>query len=567
MTEYIVDIYPTKAQFIKNENIELVLELYNPTQENKSLTLDIKISKLIDVVETSINCVILTPGESKSITISLEPKAADFEGYGVDTQVFDGEALVQLCSTSFDVVSDWRKAIRYGFLSDFSDRDKSDAEDVKSMCKYHLNLVQFYDWMYRHDDFLPEAPEFVDLMGRNVNMEVVKYKIAYCHEYGMRTMAYGAIYAASKDFYNKHKEWGFYNSSGEVYNFIDIFKIMNIAPDSPWHNHIIGEYKKAVTEMGFDGIHMDTYGFPKVAISRMGDKESIESLDKLFPILINNTRKELEKVNPDACLIFNNVGNWPVDTVGDAEQNAVYVEVWEPYEKYHHIQQIIQWAKYLGKGKPVILAAYLKPFMKDSLYDTKEAQFSALLLTSVIAANGGYHLLLGEKNGILTQGYYVDYSTLDGIFARKLRNYYDFIVRYSKVIFDPETRDVSMTHCFGENQEYIFENADYSPYGEPGKVWVTVREKPELKTISFINMTNNTEDYWNKGKNEPKMQKDLLVKVQIPKLPKSVYIASPDNNQGRPAILDYTIEDSDRGKILTVRIPELNIWNLLVIDF
>lgn len=314
MTEYILDVYPKKAQFITNEVIEIALELKNPTEEIKNLIIELKVTRLIEVVEST-NCNIrLEPGESKNLTIPLTPKNVDFEGYGIDIALYMDECLVQECSSSFDVVSDWRKATRYGFLSDFNAQDKGDVEDVKSLCKFHLNLVQFYDWMYRHDDLVPPTPEFTDLMGRKLNLDVVKEKIAFCHDYGMKAIAYGAIYAASTDFYN------------------------------------------------FDGIHMDTYGFPKTALSGLGGEEKVERLDELFPVLINNTRKELEQVNPDVCLIFNNVGNWQVDAVADAEQNAVYVEVWEPYEKYHHIQQIIQWARYLGKGKPVILAAYLKPF-------------------------------------------------------------------------------------------------------------------------------------------------------------------------------------------------------------
>ncbi|MEX2461253.1 MAG: glycoside hydrolase family 66 protein [Paenibacillaceae bacterium] len=86
---------------------------------------------------------------------------------------------------------------------------------------------------------------------------------------------------------------------------------------------------------------------------------------------------------------------------------VVYIEVWKPYDKYHHIQQIVFWAKYMSRGKNVILAAYLEPFKDEAQESRERANFSALLLTAVIAANGGYHLLLGEDNAVLTQGYYV----------------------------------------------------------------------------------------------------------------------------------------------------------------
>jgi dextranase len=161
----------------------------------------------------------------------------------------------------------------------------------------------------------------------------------------------------------------------------------------------------------------------------------------------------------------------------------------------------------------------------------------------------------------------LSHSRLDYTFVRSLRNYYDFIVRYSKILFDKDLRDVSMIHCSGDNQEYIFENLVYSTYGEPGKVWTIIREKDELKIISLTNLTNNSEDLWNRGKQIPYSQKDIIVKVQILKVPKYVYTVSPDKNFCRPIMLKYKIEDSNRGRIMTVIVPEVHIWSILVMEF
>jgi dextranase len=327
------------------------------------------------------------------------------------------------------------------------------------------------------------------------------------------------------------------------------------------------QYKNAICSAGFDGIHMDTYGFPKTAVSKLNGIDSIESLRDHFAVLINNTRKALEKVRKDICLIFNNVGNWPVDATAKADQDAVYIEVWKPYERYHHIQQIIHQAKYMGGGKPVILAAYLKPFY-DKADDTRgNAEAAALILTAVIASNGGYHLLLGEKEGILTQGYYVEYARYKGDFIRTIRNYYDFIVRYSNIFFDNGLEDVSMTHADADNREYVFQNFQYSTYGEPGKVWVVIREKPERKTISFINLSGNGDDFWNKGKNWPDKISNLCVEIQVERDIKSLFLATPDSEMGRAQEPEYCVIEGERGKTLVVNIKELSIWSILVVEF
>lgn len=565
MEKYIADLYPSKAQFISDELISMELELTNLSSEDIVLNVDMKVNYLTEVVDRLKEIIFVKAFESKSFILPVKSQNYGFRGFGVDVYLYDESTLIEIISSSFDVASSYKKAMRYGFLSDFYLKDSGDIEDIKSLRKLHLNIIQFYDWMYKHDELVPPADEFKDLMGRTLSFKVVKDKIEACHKYGMKSMAYGAVYAASKEFFETHKDWALFNSSDKPISFIDIFQIMNISKDCPWHWHIINEYKKAIEKAGFDGIHMDTYGFPKIAISKTKGNSKIEYLEELFPVLINDTKEELKKVKEDVCLIFNNVGNWPLNTVANANQDAMYIEVWKPYERYHHLKEIIAWAKHLSEGKPVILAAYLRPFIEE--IEVSKAETSALITTAVIFANGAYHLLMGEKNGVLTQGYYVDYSTISGSFFETIRKYYDFGVRYENILYDNELRDVSMTHLEGDNTEYKFENLDYSTYGEPDKVWVVVREKPTIKTINFINLTGNQEDFWNKGKTKPRIINDVVVNVSIELKVKNVFIASPDIESGRPQKLKYKVINGERGKVLIIEISELSIWNMLYMEF
>lgn len=562
----IKDAYPGRAQYLTGEPVCIKVELDNPLQREVAVRLTAEIICSNRVLNSQAYDIVIPPGAVSTHLLDFGPPVEAFRGYGVDLLLTQEEAEPVRFSTAFDVVSSWRQSPRYGFLSDFHSRELGDAKDVESLGKLHINLVQFYDWMYRHDDLVPPEDNFTDLMGRELSLQVVKEKIALCRSYGIKTMAYGAIYAASQDFYREHPDWALYYGNGKVIDFIDIFTIMNVSEESPWHHHIIGEYKKAIEQVGFDGIHMDTYGYPKTGISKLGGVEKVERLEQQFPVLIENTRRELSKSKADIGLIFNNVGNWPVDTVAAASQDAVYIEVWNPYEKYHHIQQIIAWAQQFGHGKPVILAAYLKPFRLEPAESIDKAHTAALLLSAVIFSHGAYHLLLGEKSGVLTQGYYVDYSVADDAFMREIRNYYDFMVRYVHLLYDPSLRNVSMTHVDGDNLEYVFSGASYSTYGEPGKVWTVVRESEQMKLIQFINLTNNTEDYWNEGKNRPAEVKNLTVHVQVNEPVRSVFAASPDIDMGRPKELEYSLEETERGYVLSATVPNVYQWSMLVIE-
>ncbi|KIL39473.1 hypothetical protein SD70_19905 [Gordoniibacillus kamchatkensis] len=559
-------MYPAKAQFASGERIGLCAELRHVGTGARKLRMEARVMLLDRHVGTLFREVELPAEGTAVVEWEFAAIEADCDGYGVDVTLYDGEEALETYSTAFDVVSDWRKATRYGFLSDFDTDESGVAADVDYLRKLHINLVQFYDWMYRHDDLVPPQSEFRDLMGRELSLDVVKEKIALCRRFGMKSIAYGAVYGASRDFYEQHPDWALYDSDGNVHHLIDLFFIMNIAPDSPWHDHILQQYERALTLVGFDGIHMDTYGAPKTAFSRLHGDERLEVLKEQFPVLIDHARERLERVSGDVGLIFNNVGNWPVGTVGDAKQDAMYIEVWPPYERYHHLRDIIARAKLLGNGKPVILAAYLKSYRDLPKDEWARANAAALLLTAAIAANGAYHLLHGEFQGILTQGYYVDYSRLDDAeFVRTIRNYYDFLVRYANVLYDAALEDVSMTHTGWDNVEYTFEGFPCSSYGEAGKMWTVIRESRRYKTISFINLSNN-DDFWNEGKRTPHPQQGIQAVITLDGTVRSVFAASPDKEMGRPRAVPYRIAAGPKGKTLTVELPPVYVWELLVVE-
>lgn len=566
MQAQIIDVYPAKAQFISGEQISVVIELENASHlPIDRLRYEAELV-LGDQVIAAYGALLELAGEGREeLLVCFPAHEAKFDGLGVDVRLYVEERCIQEFSGALDVVSDWRQSMRYGFLSDFYEEDIHDRKDLEALNKLHLNFIQFYDWMYRHDELIPPTDEFTDLMGRTVRLDAVREKITACHQFGMKAMAYGAVYAASKQFYEQHPDWALYNSAGNVVDFIGIFRIMNIEERSPWHRHIIDQYRRAIVELDFDGIHMDTYGFPKTGFSRLDGNSVYMRLEQHFPKLINNTRIALSSAKDDISLIFNNVGNWPVDATASTDQDAIYIEVWKPYERYHHLRELIRWAKHSGPGKPVILAAYLSPFREEPKERTSFAETSALLLTAVIVSGGGYHLLHGENNGVLTQGYYVDHSRISDSFMREIRNYYDFMIRYANHFYDDTYQDVSMTHADGDNLEYIFEGFNYSTYGEPDKVWVTMKENSEFRTINFINLMGITNDKWNEGKERPLITSPLKVMMHIDKEVATVYYASPDQNMGRPQHLPYSIENGERGKILVVEIPEILIWGLLVL--
>ena len=547
-----MDLYPLKAQYLCGEKVILRVELAEEQFDSAVLH--------IFSLENTI-CSKEMQQMQGIMDIEAGIFADEFAGYGAELTLFS-KTKKEVLETAFDVVADPGQSLRYGFVSDFRAEDKANGA-MEQLRKYHINMVQFYDWSYRHDSLVSPEKSYLDMMGKQIDGDTVKDKIKKASEYGMKSIAYGAVYAASEDFYQTHKDWAFYNGNQEPFRFIDIFYIMNIQKGSPWRKHLAEQYKNAIEGMGFSGIHMDTYGFPKTAFSHLKSTPELVKLDCEFAGLIDEVRAELEKEKIDPYLIFNNVGNWPVDKTAGSTVDAVYIEVWKPYERYFHIKQLIEHAKAsCEKTKPVILAAYLEPFRTK---DCESAAYAAYLLTAVIVSNGAYHLLLGENQAVLTQGYYGDYSVMTRETAAVMRRYYDFMIRYMQLFYDETFQDVSMTHIGWDNYEYQCSLENWSAWGEGGKVWITIRENETYKCLYLINLCGNSEDHWNEGKKRPAVQKNIEFVVHVDYDIQGVFCASPDMNSMKSEALEFEYIINDKGKFVKFCVPELFIWTVVYI--
>lgn len=565
VTIHYLDVYPDKAQYRPGEKGNIIVKM----EGNQETTIHIKASfkRLHQLVWEEDIEVQLEKLSLKKIHIPFQAPDEIWDGYGVDIQISANGKWMAQKSTAWDVADHWRRAPRYGFLSDFDQDEKGQLHDVESLSKFHLNIIQFYDWMYRHDHLIPPDDHFVDPMGRKLSYSVVQEKIAALHKKGMAALAYGAVYASLKDFHEQHREWGLYKNNGEPYHLIDIFYIMDISPNSLWNQHMISEFQKVIEE-GFDGIHMDQYGFPKKAFRQMNEKKELVDLANCYPAFINQTKKQLKEVNPDVGLIFNNVSNYPVHTTARADQEAVYIEVWPPVIRLRELKALIDRGRELSGNKQVILSAYLPTFKLREEEDPAPAENGALLTMATIFASGGYHLLIGEENKVLTEAYYPGYGKMNHSFIEEVRKYYDFIVRYGKLLYDHQLVDLSYVYTGGINTEVSFKGeVPFAPNGDINTVWTMVKQLSDYQIIHLINLVGIENDYWEHGKNQrPKEQKEIICTVLMEKEVKGVYLASPDFVSTEPMKLAYEIVPHEHGKAIQFTIPSLHIWDMVYIQ-
>lgn len=460
---------------------------------------------------------------------------------------------------AFDIVPDQRRITRYGFLADFPPND-GDIDDVAWMRDLHLNAVQFYDWMYRHDALLPSSDRYQDPLGRELSLRVIQEKIEACKRFGMRPFAYGAVYAATRETFQRHPEWGMYTMDSEPLMFAGWLYFMNISAGCGWTDHLLRQYQDVIS-FGFSGIHMDTYGFPKLVWD--ASKKPVELAEE-FAALIGGAAESVQTVDEDAGVIFNAVNNWPVETVADAPQDAVYIEVWPPNDTYYDLYKLICDAKRCA-DKPVILAAYIKPFQGP---DTAAAERALRLAWAAISASGGTQLVFGEGKGALRDSYYVNYAHLRREFAPVAQKYCDFLVRYADLMYNDRGVDVSRTASAGINEDVRLAHERYSftPNGGGNSVWTILRESANRLTMHLINLVGNNAA-WNEGKDEPRVVDDIQVHLRLDRPVSGVYCASPDDVSLCAQALPFSYEVTEQGRVYSFRLSGLRYWKAVWIEW
>lgn len=552
MENFAIQIIPDKVQYVVGDRICLEILGMKPGPK--------------DSVAVSLFCytgqeIPITDVRFRNNYIVLPEDFSRREGGYLVRAVFLREAI-ELCKayTAFDISDNWEKAPRYGFLCDFCGRETDDRSYSDFFRRMHLNGIQFYDWMYRHDDFFPESDIYTDIMGRKGTMSAVRSKIGGVHACGGKAIAYGAVYGA-ESFQEEHPECRYLYDNGDPMVFIDKIWLMDIHKGTAWREKILEEYEKAL-DYGFDGIHMDQYGDPKEALVCADGRLAIRDLAEDFRDLIDDGKSR----NSNKTFIFNAVNNWPVDSVAKSMEDCVYIEVWSPNDTYGDLFRLIRHARCISGQKQVILAAYLHPFKTEPEINLKGS--TAQLAMAAIFASGGFHLLLGEEGRILTEAYYPDNCLIGrGRLWTDLKKYYDFITAYGELLFPKEWTDVTTQYVGGINTEFSFANIPWSVYPEAGKVWIRIYKRGREFSVRYVNFVGIHDMNWNSSHPDmPKVQSKLETQIKLPGKKIHICFVSPDTVLQEPVLLDHTAYvGEDKHQRILYELPSLAVFAVVYI--
>ena len=494
--------------------------------------------------------VALAPGRS-TVELGALPEGSYAITIGSDA----GDA-----ATAFDVLTDPWARPRYGFLTDFGVERGGVEAVADSLRAFHINVVQLYDWMYRHADLVPSTDAYVDALGRRLSLTTVRGLVTTVRGIGARALAYAAVYGAGEEYASRHPEQVLLHRDGSPWTLADFLWIMDISPGSPWSAHIVRTMRRAVEAVGFDGLHLDQYGHPKTALTASGSRVDLADA---FPALIDAVRESL----PSATLIFNNVNDFPTRRTVTAKQDATYIEVWSPHDDYADLVRLVEVARDLAPHRPVILAAYLVPFATAG--GEAEVAAARLALATVWAA-GGQYLLFGEVDAVLVDPYYPRHAVLDEPAAQTLRAFTDFSVANGDLLFGPECGETSGSMVKGVNEDVEVTGAPTSLGPLAGHVWVRTSRVGARLVVQLVDYQAQADDRWNRPGSLGPPASGLRLRVRVVTEQARVWFGHP---LGGPDLAPLEMhvdtedtEDTEDADGVTVDVPAFDTWALLVVE-
>jgi dextranase len=521
----VVELVPRRATFAPDEPLVLDAAGIAARGEVRLLRLDEEVAR--------------TRVRAGARRVELPPQPEG--GYGIELRLGANARW----SGALDVLADPLRRPRYGFVSRF-DAGRDPGPVVEHARRFHLNVVQFYDWMYRHASLLPPRPRFRDALGRELSLTSVRRLAAGLRAAGSAPLGYAAVYAVGRDHLARWEQALLRDGAGEPWTLGEDFLWIVDPSDRAWSRHF-GRELRAALDVGFAGFHLDQYGAPQRAHRRDGTEVD---LAEAFPQLIRSVRRAV----PDARLIFNNVNDFPTWTTARAPVDVVYVEVWPPHTTLAHLAELVARARAFASTKPVVLAAYLSCFGRAG---ERECVAAAQLLTATVASSGGFHLLHGEEGAVLTDPYYPNHHRLGAQALRALQPWQDFVVRYGDLLCDEQAVEVTRAVTGGINEELRVE-APVPVSTEPvaGSLWVRVVDTTEGRVVHLIDLSAQTTAGWD----EPKAPLRPLANVSLRVTAASrAAVAQPH----APGLRALRAEGSGRYEALAL--PAIRGWALVLL--
>ncbi|GAB3307817.1 hypothetical protein GCM10027348_39190 [Hymenobacter tenuis] len=559
IAQTLTEVHTDKARYNPGQAVSLAA---NIGSYSSGLSLVVQYYQTNTLLSTQI----ITP-TSGIVSWTWAPPTPDFKGYLIGLTLKRNATTLSTASIGVDVSSDWARFPRYGFLSQFGPRTDGDMDVmIKKLNRYHLNGLQFYDWMDKHHRPLagtPQAPapSWNDLANRQSMFETIKGYIDRGHNKNINSLFYSLIYGAYPDAGNDGVNvggWGLYRDVAHTnawYNggFPTSWEAAGLYIMNPgnatWRAYFLGEVGKVydATNLHFDGWHIDQLGDWGLMYDVFG--QQVQS-DQAFGPFISAAKGE----RTTKRLVMNAVNQYGQPGIAAAPVDITYTEMWDGNEGYANLGDVIQTNERIAPGKRTVLAAYINKAKSGSAGLFNPA--SVLMADATIFAFGGAHIELGEH--MLGNEYFPNSNLqMSATLQKDVTTYYDFAVAYENLLRD-QGRQFNNVKLSGGTTVQAWPPIQ----GKVATVGSTVGGKQVFQLLNFTQaQTLNWRDN-DQVQPVPTTLTNLSLSFPFSTALTKLWTASPDFNNGLPQQLTFT----QTGGVVTLKLPQLKYWGMLVAE-
>ncbi|MBE2180351.1 MAG: hypothetical protein IAE97_07755 [Chthoniobacterales bacterium] len=517
-------------------------------------------------IKTPLGKVVHTSRHKPADRIPIPPLAA--EGGYVATLTAKGGVLGEAVLSVAENIAD---DLRYGFYASFGSADGDHAAKAGMLADLHVNAVEFYDYFPGHGRYAPTERHYrLQPFGIEIDAEDVRGKIEAARERNILSIAYVAAYAASPEVYDEHPhpmtdEHGapkIFN--GKIMTEAEAneqgkpkwFWLMNVAAGSPWHEYILGEFRRTLDDgpgdmVSFDGFEIDVYGDDRDArfYAGGGSPRDGDLLRDVLRDFVGDVQKLTKSVKPHGVVSFNSVNEFGVAEMVDVT-DFLFMEIW----RYHSgdLGGLVDIC--FRHREPRRQRVVLKLYPADM--EQRRSSWPDGTLARVLGAamtGGGSLMVAGEpdeKSGVmhgLNTLYYPDHTPMLPGSAELLGRYYGhdammFGYTHGRNVFNTKVRAVF-----------------------PGAI-TRVYAAPDRKALVVQILRTGKDRLWSSDVPLPPAVRDQMLTMSLPGgvKPEKVWFASPDSVRWRHPV---PVEFEVKGEEIRVTVPELSVHGTLVMEY
>ena len=480
--------------------------------------------------------------------------------YSVEALAPDGRSLAEELTT---VGAHAGERPVHGFATSFD--DESVPAVLEWLRALRCTVVQMYDWMASYTEplrigALGPAGGWHDPSGRPVSFEALRSLASGIRAQGAVAHAYAPVYAVDLPFAADHPEMLMYRNDGAPQSFFDFIQLADPS-NVDWQRHFAAAYGRAADSVGFDGFHIDTYGYPREAINRQG-----QSID--MPAAYRSFLSYFRSERPHDLVSFNQVNGVPSALELAPGPRFRYCEVWPPNSGWRHLEGLMDRsagaAGHLGAPAAAdvvrgTIACY-PPVWGGG--DRQGALRTVVITEAVATCLGASALLFGDRTAALRDPYYPKHERLSGDEAATVIAWHRFALRCRDLFIDGE--DTTWYEVEDENGAVALEwDGPVRPEPVGRSLFARVSRSEGCVAVGVVDLSGSSHGRWSEVTG-PGTCRSVRVQVLVPAPEEWAATAAVLGTNGdRFMPLPFTVVPHRQGRALQVEVPVESGWSVL----